>query len=99
MLNKFASIIPTTPPKGLTQNQYDWFLRDSEEKEMSLAEILISYDMINQAQDNERCQGHTLRQWIIQEFDRANANGNIADLAQAAAMPEADAPRRRPRIK
>lgn len=70
MLNQFASLIPATPPKGLTQNQYDWFLQDSQAKEMSLVEILISYDMIDQAQDSEPCQGHTLRQWIIQEFNR-----------------------------
>lgn len=99
MLNQFASLIPATPPKGLTQNQYDWFLQDSQAKEMSLVEILISYDMIDQAQDNQPSQGHTLRQWIIQEFDKANANGKITDCAQAAANTEADILHRRPRVK
>tara|TARA_R110002110_G_scaffold415856_3_gene658426 strand:+ start:5490 stop:5810 length:321 start_codon:yes stop_codon:yes gene_type:complete len=65
--NKNLNLLPQSAPKGLTQAQYEWFLNSCVKNETSLVEVMISYELINNAKSDIPDQGNILRQWIIQE--------------------------------
>ena len=69
---KALDLMPHSAPKGLTQNQYEWFLKSYDKNETSIVEMMISYDLINNADPSHPNQGNILREWIIREEAKNN---------------------------